>query len=396
MVFTTLLSACGSPEKPEKTLYLSTKFHSVSDQRLVSADKDANNWLSHGRTYNEQRFSLLKQINLNNIEQMGLSWAFDLDGTRGLEATPIIVDGVMYVTGNWSRVYALDAVTGKLLWKYDPKVPTEWAVHLCCDVVNRGVAVWENKVYVGTLDGRLVALDNKTGALVWQVQTTPTDKPYSITGAPRVVKGKVIIGNGGAEFGVRGFVSAYDAKTGEQVWRFYTVPGDPAKPFEDPILAMAAKTWKGEWWKLGGGGTVWDSMSYDAELDLLYIGVGNGSPWDQQIRSPGGGDNLFLSSIVAVRPDTGKYVWHYQTTPGESWDYTAAQQMILADVEIAGKERKVIMQAPKNGFFYVLDRETGEFLSGKPFVKVSWATHIDSKTGRPAICLLYTSPSPRD
>ncbi|MEP4892537.1 MAG: PQQ-dependent dehydrogenase, methanol/ethanol family [Aliiglaciecola sp.] len=357
----------------------------ITDQRLVNADSEPENWLSHGGTYKEQRYSALDQVNLNNIEHLGLQWDFDLDGTRGLEATPIVVDGVMYITGNWSRIYALDAKTGSLLWKYDPKVPPEWAVNLCCDVVNRGVAVYGDKVYAGTLDGRLVAVDAKDGSLVWEVQTTPTDIPYSITGAPRVVKGNVIIGNGGGEFGVRGFVSAYDAQTGAQNWRFYTVPGDPNKPFENPILEMAAKTWTGEWWKLGGGGTVWDSMSYDPELNLLYIGVGNGSPWNQNIRSPQGGDNLFLSSIVAVRPDTGEYVWHYQTTPGDSWDYTAAQQMVLADMEIDGKLRKVIMQAPKNGFFYVLDRETGEFLSGEPFVNVSWATHIDKTTGRPAV-----------
>jgi quinohemoprotein ethanol dehydrogenase len=381
----TLMSGCNtSNEKTLKTAKATSSMN-VSDARLVNAASEPQNWLSHGGTYKEQRYSTLNQINLDNVDKLGLAWFFDLDGTRGLEATPIVVDGVMYVTGTWSRIYALDAVTGQLLWKYDPKVPPEWAVHLCCDVVNRGVAVWDDKVYAGTLDGRLVAVSAKDGSLVWQVQTTPTDKPYSITGAPRVVKGNVIIGNGGAEFGVRGFVSAYDGLTGEQIWRFYTVPGDPADPFENPILEMAAKTWKGQWWKLGGGGTVWDSMAYDPDLNLLYVGVGNGSPWDQQIRSPGGGDNLFLSSIVAVRPDTGEYVWHYQTTPGESWDYTAAQQMILADLEIAGKVRKVIMQAPKNGFFYVLDRETGEFLSGKPFVKVSWATHIDQKTGRPAV-----------
>lgn len=357
----------------------------VTDIRLVNAEQEPQNWLSHGRTYKEQRYSPLKQISLDNIDELGLTWAHHFDSTRGLESTPIIVDGIMYVTGTWSRVYALNAVTGELIWTYDPKVPSKWAVNLCCDVVNRGVAVWGDKVYSGTLDGRLLAMNAKDGSLAWEVQTTPTDKPYSITGAPRVVKGNVIIGNGGGEFGVRGFVSAYNAETGKQAWRFYTVPGDPSKPFEDPALEMAAKTWKGEWWKLGGGGTVWDSMSYDPELDLLYIGVGNGSPWNQQIRSPGGGDNLFLSSIVAVKPDTGKYVWHYQTTPGESWDYTAAQQMILAELEIEGKNRKVIMQAPKNGFFYVLDRETGEFLSGKPFVTVSWAKGIDPKTARPII-----------
>ena len=384
-LLTSILSACDVDEISASNTGDNLVEMRVSDKRLANAASEPQNWLSHGRTYKEQRFSPLTKINLNNINKLGLSWAFDLDGTRGLEATPIVVDGIMYVTGNWSRIYALNALTGELLWKYDPEVTPEWAAKLCCDVVNRGVAVWGNNVYSGTLDGRLLAINAKDGSLIWEVQTTPTDKPYSITGAPRVVKGNVIIGNGGGEFGVRGFVSAYDVVTGKQKWRFYTVPGDPSKPFEGPILEMAAKTWKGEWWKLGGGGTVWDSMSYDPELDLLYVGVGNGSPWNQQIRSPGGGDNLFLSSIVAIRPDTGKYVWHYQTTPGESWDYTAAQQMILAELEIEGKQRKVIMQAPKNGFFYVLDRETGEFLSGKPFVKVSWATHIDQKTGRPAV-----------
>jgi PQQ-dependent dehydrogenase (methanol/ethanol family) len=386
MIFMLLVTtACKASEEIKPGPAKSVSSSGVSDTRLVNAESESENWLSHGRTYKEQRYSTLDKITLGNASKLGLSWAFDLEGTRGLEATPIVVDGVMYVTGNWSKVYALNAVTGEQLWKYDPKVPPEWAVHLCCDVVNRGVAVWEDKVYVGTLDGRLVAVNAKDGSLVWEVQTTPTDKPYSITGAPRVVKGNVIIGNGGGEFGVRGFVSAYDGRTGKQKWRFYTVPGDPAKPFENPILEMAAKTWKGEWWSLGGGGTVWDSMAYDSELNLLYVGVGNGSPWNQQIRSPGGGDNLFLSSIVAVRPDTGEYVWHYQTTPGESWDYTAAQQMILAELELEGQKRKVIMQAPKNGFFYVLDRETGEFLSAEPFVKVSWATHVDSKTGRPAV-----------
>jgi PQQ-dependent dehydrogenase (methanol/ethanol family) len=384
IIFNTAFGCCADDK--EKVITNKTKsLVAISDERLVNASKEPQNWLSHGRTYKEQRFSPLNKINLKNIDQLGLFWSYELKGTRGLEATPIVVDGVMYFTGTWSRVYAVNAVTGKLLWKFDPKVPPEWAVNVCCDVVNRGVAVFGEQVYFGTLDGRLLALDAKDGTLIWQVKTTPSDKPYSITGAPRVVKGNVMIGNGGGEFGVRGFVSAYDAITGEQKWRFYTVPGDPSLPFEDPILAMAAKTWKGEWWKLGGGGTVWDSMSYDPELDLLYVGVGNGSPWNQQFRSPGGGDNLFLSSIVAVKPDTGKYVWHYQTTPGESWDYTATQQMILAELNIEGKKRKVIMQAPKNGFFYVLDRETGEFLLGKPFVKVSWATHIDDETGRPAV-----------
>lgn len=355
----------------------------VDGQRILQADQEPGNWMSHGRTYDEQRYSPLVDITEKNIDQLGLAWRFDFDTHRGLEATPLVVDGVMYVTGSWSRVYALDAASGKLLWEYDPKVPPEWAVNACCDVVNRGVAIWNGAVYVGALDGRLIALDAKNGAQLWSVQTTPTDKPYTITGAPRVVKGNVIIGNGGAEMGVRGFVSAYDAKDGHLVWRFYTVPGNPDEPFENPALEQAAKTWAGaKWWEHGGGGTVWDSMAYDDKLDLLYIGVGNGSPWSRALRSPGGGDNLYLSSIVALRPDTGEYVWHYQTSPGDSWDFTATQHMILANIELEGKTRKVIMQAPKNGFFYVLDRETGEFLSGKPFVPVNWASHIDQETGR--------------
>ncbi|MBK6287114.1 MAG: PQQ-dependent dehydrogenase, methanol/ethanol family [Gammaproteobacteria bacterium] len=356
----------------------------VDGARIVASDSEPFNWMSHGRSYDEQRFSPLAQIDESNVAQLGIDWSFDFPTRRGMEATPIVVDGRMYVTSTWSKVYAFDAASGSMLWHYDPEVPGAWAVHLCCDAVNRGVAVWQGKVFVGTLDGRLEALDAENGKRLWSVQTTPTDKPYSITGAPRVVKGMVIIGNGGAELGVRGFVSAYDAATGALKWRFYTVPGDPAQPFESAAMAKAAETWKGgEWWKFGGGGTVWDSMAYDPELNLLYIGVGNGSPWNQQIRSPGGGDNLYLSSIVALNPDTGEYVWHYQTTPGETWDYTATQHLILADIEIAGVPRKVIMQAPKNGFFYVLDRSTGEFISAEAYAQQSWTTGIDKTTGRP-------------
>src|SRR5579883_2038358 len=319
--------------------------------------------------------------NASNVNRLGLAWTFDMETKRGLEATPIVVDGTMYVTGSWSIVYAVDAVTGKRLWRYDPEVSRAWGQRACCDVVNRGVAVYGDLVYVATIDGRLIALKN--GIPQWSVQTTDKNQSYTITGAPRIVKGKVIIGNGGAEFGVRGYVSAYDAKTGKLVWRFYTVPGDPSKPFESPAMEKAAKTWTGEWWKYGGGGTVWDSLAYDPELDLLYAGTGNGSPWNWKVRSPGGGDNLYLSSIVALKPDTGELVWHYQTTPGDSWDYTAVQQMILTTLSIEGKARKVIMQAPKNGFFYVLDRATGELLSAKPYVTINWAKEVDMKTGRP-------------
>ncbi len=379
------ITGCGREEGAASGPEAQTEPNSIdpSAAAIINADETPGEWLSHGRTYSEQRFSPLAEIHTSNVDDLGLAWSFDLGTSRGIEATPIIHDGVMYVTASWNIVYALDAKSGAELWRFDPQVDRSRAAFMCCDIVNRGVALWGNKIFTGTIDGRLIALDAKSGEKYWDVQTVDLSKPYSITGAPRVVKGKVIIGNGGAELGVRGYVTAYDADTGELAWRFYTVPGDVAKEPESAAMAQAMTTWNGEWWKAGGGGTVWDSMAYDPDLDLFYIGVGNGSPWNQEIRSPGGGDNLFLSSIVALRPDTGDYVWHYQTTPGETWDYTATQHMILADLKIDGAVRKVIMQAPKNGFFYVLDRETGEFISAKNFVPVNWATHIDPETGRP-------------
>ncbi|MBX9591164.1 MAG: PQQ-dependent dehydrogenase, methanol/ethanol family [Hyphomonadaceae bacterium] len=357
----------------------------VTAQRIVAADKEPGNWLSHGRTYSEQRFSPLAKINPANVEQLGLAWWLDIKSrtTRGVEATPIVVDGIIYTTGAWSHVLAIEAKTGKMLWEFDPQISGEHAAKGCCDVVNRGVAVWGGKVFLGAFDGRLIALDAKSGAKIWETLTVDQSQDYTITGAPRVVKGKVLIGNGGAEFGVRGYVSAYDADTGKMAWRFYTVPGNPKDGFESKTVEMIAKTWSGEWWKYGGGGTVWDSMAYDPDLDLLYVGVGNGSTWNYKIRSDGKGDNLFLSSIVAVRPDTGEYVWHFQTTPGEDWDYTATQHMILVDLMIDGRLRKCILQAPKNGFFYVLDRETGAFISGTAYGTVTWAEGLDPKTGRP-------------
>ena len=356
---------------------------SVDGTRIEAADREPQNWLAHGRTYGEQRYSPLAQIDDGNVEKLGLAWSFATATTRGLQASPIVVDGTMYTTGTWSVVWALDAKTGKELWKYDPEVPKAWGRYLCCDAVNRGVAVWKGSVYVGTIDGRLVSLDARTGAKRWEVNTIDRTKPYSITGAPRVVKGKVLIGNGGAEYGVRGYLSAYDADSGKLVWRFYTVPGNPKDGFEHPELEQAARTWNGEWWKGGGGGTVWDSMAYDPQLDTLFVGTGNGSPWARDIRSPGGGDNLFLSSILALEPDTGRLKWHYQTTPADNWDYTATQHIILADLEIGGKPRKVLMQAPKNGFFYVIDRVTGELLSADKYIPATWASHVDIKTGRP-------------
>lgn len=353
---------------------------SVDHERILAAAPAE--WVSHGRGYGEQRFSPLDSINVDSVDELGLAWYFDVPTKRGMEATPIVANGRLYVTGSWSIVYALDAATGEELWRYDPGVPKAWAQYACCDVVNRGVAIWGEKVFVGTLDGYLVALDAASGEEMWRVDTINRTPPYTITGAPRVIKGKVIIGNGGADLGVRGYVSAYDAASGELAWRFHTVPGNPADGFENPALAKAADTWTGEWWRHGGGGTVWDSMAYDAELDLLYVGVGNGSPWNQRLRSPDGGDNLFLSSIVALRPDTGEYVWHYQTTPGDTWDYTATQHIVLADLVVDGDKRKALMQAPKNGFFYVLDRTDGSLISAKPYVAITWATGID-EAGRP-------------
>jgi len=355
----------------------------VDGERIQNADKESGNWMSYGRTYDEQRFSPLKSINDSNVGELGLAWATSTEVGRGHEASPIVVDGTMFITLPWSKVMALNAKTGEVLWRYDPQVPPEKGLDACCDVVNRGAAIWNGKVYVGTIDGRLIALDAKSGKPVWETQTTDPNWEYTITGAPRIIKGKVIIGNGGAELGVRGYFSAYDAETGEQDWRFYTIPGNPEFPFEHEELVDAAKTWNGEWWKAGGGGTAWDSMAYDPELNLVYVGTGNGTPWNREIRSPGGGDNLYLSSILAINPDNGKLKWHYQVTPADNWDYTATQHMILADMEVDGKERKVLMQAPKNGFFYMLDRDTGELLAADAYVPTNWASHINLETGRP-------------
>lgn len=357
--------------------------------RIVNAGSDADNWLTHGRDYSETRNSPLSMINVGNVDGLGLSWFHDLDTSRGQEATPLVVDGIIYTTSAWSKVQAFDGLSGKLLWQFDPKVPGETAAKACCDVVNRGVAYWGGKLYVGTLDGRLIAIDATTGRQLWSTLTVDQSKNYTITGAPRVIKGRVIIGNGGAEFGVRGYITAYDADTGAQLWRFYTVPGQPGHDdgaASDAVLKKVTQTWSGDWWeKGGGGGTVWDSMSYDPDLDLLYIGVGNGSYWRRTLRSPGGGDNLFIASIVALRPETGEYVWHYQETPADQWDYTATNHMILVDLPINGKTRKVLVQAPKNGFFYVIDRVTGKLISAKPYTLVNWASGIDPVTGRPVV-----------
>ena len=356
----------------------------VDDAVLRTADADTANWLTHGRTYQEQRHSPLRQINDTSVAGLGLAWSVDLQTLHGVEATPVVKDGVMYVTSAWSVVYAVDARTGAVLWRHDPAVPKAHAKYVCCGVVNRGVALYRGRVYVGTIDGRLVALDERTGTPVWTVQTTPRDAPYAITGAPRIAAGRVIIGNAGSEYAVRGYVSAYDAMSGELAWRTHMVPGDPAKGFESEAMRRAATTWSGDWWKGGGGGSPWDPIVYDPELDLVYVGTANPNPWYPELRGTTPGDNLYSSSIVALRASTGEIVWHYQTTPSDGWDFDATQPIVLANLTVGGRERRVLMQANKNAFFYVIDRQTGEFISGTPYAHMTWASGIDS-TGRPIV-----------
>lgn len=352
----------------------------VDDSALRSADQDSRNWLMYGRTYDDHRFSPLNQINEQTVARLGLAWSHEFGTTRGLESTPLVKDGVLYATSAWSLVYAFDAKTGRLLWQYDPHVAKDHSKFVCCDVVNRGVALYHGRVYVGTIDGRLVALDAKTGNVAWDVPTAPKDSPYSITGAPRIADGRVIIGNAGSEYAVRGFISAYDADTGKLAWRTYTVPGDPSKPFESDAMRRAAATWSGEWWKVGGGGTVWDAIIFDPETDLIFFGTGNGSPWFDRLR--GKGDSLYVASIVAVRASNGEQVWAYQTTPGDNWDYDATQPLMIAMLKIDGQQRRVLMQPNKNGFFYELDPATGKLISAKAYADINWATGIDAN-GRP-------------
>ena len=353
----------------------------ADDQAADTAD--GRDWPGFGRTEGEQHYSPLGEIDSASVTKLGLAWSMDLP--PGNSATgPIEVGGVLYFARFYSEVNAVDAVTGKLLWKYDPKAPEASGVRLRQGWGSRGIAWWNGKVYTATQDGRLIALDAKTGKPVWTVQTLDPGDPRFISGPPRVFDGKVIIGNAGAdEAGIRGYATTYDAETGKQLWRFWTVPGDPAKGFENEAMKMAAATWAGDWWTKGGGGTVWNAISYDRETDTVFIGTGNGSPWNRKLRSEGKGDNLFLCSVVALDANTGAYKWHYQINPGESWDYNAAMDMALADLTIAGQPRKVLITAPKNGFVYVIDRLTGKLISAKPFVPVTWAKGIDIASGRP-------------
>jgi quinohemoprotein ethanol dehydrogenase len=355
----------------------------VTSERLLKADSEPAQWMTYGGDYQEQRHSGLKQVNRDNVKQLGLVWFADYDTNLQQAGTPLAIDGVIYVSTAWSKVYAFEAATGKQLWQYNPKTPGEWIQNVCCGIVNRGIAAYNGKIYLGTLDGRLVAIDAKTGQEAWSTLTIDRTKHYSITSAPRIAKGKVLIGNSGGEYGVRGYISAYDADTGKLAWRFYTVPGNPAEGFENEAMKKAAATWGGDWWKLGGGGTVWDAIVYDPTTDLVYFGTGNGSPWNQRKRDTTGGDNLYLASIIAVRVDTGDYVWHYQSTPADTWDYDAVSPMMTVDLTLDGKQRHVLLQPCKNGFFYILDAATGELLRAQPFTEVNWADGVDMKTGRP-------------
>ena len=350
----------------------------------LNAEENGTNWPAYGRTYAERHASPLHEITSENVQRLGLAWSMELPDVHNGATVPLAVDGVIYFTVDQSLVHAVDAKSGKLLWRFDPQVAAVAGKKLRYTWGPRGIAYWHGKVFVGTTDGRLIAIDAHTGKQVWSQMTVDSDSPRTITGPPRVFNGKVIIGHGGADFApLRGYVTAYDTESGKQLWRFYVVPGDPTKGFENEAMKIAAATWQGEQWKQGGGGTVWNAITYDPEFNRIYLGTGNGFPWNSGVRSPGGGDNLFLCSIVALDADTGKYVWHYQTTPRESWDYNSAMDITLATLPIDGRERKVILHAPKNGFFYVIDRESGKLISAEKYVKVTWAERIDLATGKP-------------
>ena len=355
------------------------------DDAAIADENQTSDWLAYGRTHNERRFSPMDDIKESNVANLSVDWWLDLPKDVGLVSTPLVVHGVLYFTGTMNVVRAVNAVTGELIWEFDPEVGKHISNKQQVGWMHsRGLSFYQGRVFTATWDGRLIAIDAKTGNEIWTAVTFDPKRSLYITGAPKAFKGKVLIGNGGTENGpTRGFVTAYDAETGEEAWKFFIVPGNPADGFENEAMEMAAETWTGEWWKHGGGGNAWHGFTYDADLDVLYIGTGNGSPWNRRIRSPEDGDNLFLCSIVALNPNTGEYLWHYQTTPGEAWDYNSSMDIILADLTIDGKEVKAILHAAKNGFFYVINRKTGKLISAEPFVETTWASHIDIKTGKP-------------
>jgi PQQ-dependent dehydrogenase (methanol/ethanol family) len=360
--------------------------HRVDDAALRRAG-ESGDWLTYGLNQSENRYSPLTQINAANVSQLGLAWAYDVgSGGGGQEATPLAANGTLYGITNWSVVFAVDARTGRERWRWDPEVNQATVrMKICCGVVNRGLALYQGMIIAPAIDGRLLALDAETGKVIWEARVAYPQDHYTLTMAPRIAKGKVIIGASGGDRPTRGFFAAFDAMTGRPAWRFYTVPGDPSKPFENTAMKKAAATWDGEWWKVGGGGAVWDGLAYDADADLIYVGTGNAEPWAQQLRTSTPKDNLYVCSILAVSATTGELKWHYQVVPGDIWDFDSVQHLILADLTINGRPRKVIMQANKNAFYYVLDRLTGEFISAGPFSKVTWAKGVDPKTGRPVV-----------
>jgi len=352
----------------------------------TAKDALSGDWLSYGRTQSETRYSPLNQINTSNVSRLGLSWTYVLGAGGGnQEGTPLVWNNTLYGITSWSVVFAVDARNGQELWRWDPEV-NQAAVRpkICCGIVNRGLAIYNGMIFAPVIDGRLEALDAATGKPVWEARLAYPQDWYSVTMAPRVANGKVIIGAAGGDHPTRGFFDAYDAATGRRAWRFYTVPGDPSKEYESDAMRAAAKTWGGDFYKMGGGGSVWDGMAYDPEADLIYVGTGNAEPWVQKFRGAKDMDNLYTCSILAVNVSTGLLKWHYQVVPNDNWDFDSVQHLMLADLTINGRQRKVIMQAPKDGFFYVLDRITGEFLSAQPFVQVNWAHGFD-KNGRPQI-----------
>jgi quinohemoprotein ethanol dehydrogenase len=385
VIASSFLVACTTEQDVETAAAPGSHTANVTlvDDAAMADESAGENWLAYGRTYSEQRFSPLDQINAGNVSGLGVDWYMDLRNARGLVSTPLVVDGVMYFVESMNRIRAVNATSGDEIWMFDPRVADHSDMRVGWEH-NRGIGIWKDKVYQATWDGRLIAIDRATGEQAWSERIYDAGMPLYNTGAPKIFKGKVMIGSGGTEAGPnRGYVTAYDAETGEHAWRFYIVPGNPADGFENDAMKMAAETWTGEWWKFGGGGNAWHGFTYDADLDVLYVGTGNGAPWNQKIRSPGGGDNLFLDSIVALDPDTGDYLWHYQNTPGETWDYNSNMDIVLADLEIDGRTVKAMMQAPKNGFFYVHDRESHKLVSAEAYAEINWATHVDMETGRP-------------
>jgi quinohemoprotein ethanol dehydrogenase len=363
----------------------------VNAARIKSPGAEPDQWLLSGRDWRGTYYSPLSQIKASNVRSLGFAWQYALGTNRGVEATPVVVDGRMFASSSFGRVYALDAATGREIWQYDPHSDGQWARYACCDAVNRGLAVWKGRVYVASLDGWLHALDARTGKLIWKVDTLigrERHLPYTVSGAPVIAGDAVVIGNAGADFaGVRGYVSAYDVGSGALKWRFFTVPRDPALgPQDQPHLVAAVKTWDlHHEWKYGGGGTVWDGLSYDPGLHLVFVGTGNASPYSIRAEGRRGGDDVYTASIVAIHAQSGRLAWYYQVVPADQWDYDSTQKMILADLNLGGRLRHVLMQASKDGFFYVLDRTDGKLISAKNFAYVNWTTGLDPVSGRPRI-----------